>query len=119
MLDQGNGVRVLGSSQPTRSIGGSTYKLPIKAAERSVQLISVLLPMCLDQSDLCSMERVLGAKRQATDRPIRTPPYKTADPDVIARALHPANGDQLKFLILATDGCKSSLSIDGQTDVSG
>ena len=56
-----------------------------------------------------SLERVLGVKRQATDRPVRTPPYKVPYPDVTIRNLRPQKGEELRFIILATDGYELSL----------
>jgi len=35
-----------------------------------------------------------------------TPPYITMKPDVVSRDLHPHSGEESRFLILASDGCK-------------
>ena len=48
----------------------------------------------------------MGANRVVPHRPILTPPYKTAEPDVVSRSIHPDSAEQLKFVILATDGCE-------------
>ena len=39
-----------------------------------------------------------------TPRPKLTPPYITAEPEVVSRDLHPSAGEQLRFLNLASDG---------------
>ena len=42
-------------------------------------------------------------------KPYLTPPYVLGEPEIVWRELHPATGEQLKFIILATDGCKFPL----------
>ncbi|CAD6583353.1 MAG: hypothetical protein TREMPRED_003530 [Tremellales sp. Tagirdzhanova-0007] len=44
----------------------------------------------------------------------RSPPYLNAEPRVIWRDLHPVNKEELKFLIVASDGRDFSCLIEGQ-----
>jgi hypothetical protein len=39
-----------------------------------------------------------------------TPPYIAAEPEVVWRDLHPENGEELKFVIVASDGRQATLS---------
>ena len=46
----------------------------------------------------------LGAKGRKPFHPVQTPPYSISTPEVTVRDLQPENGEQLRFVILASDG---------------
>ncbi|WVQ81289.1 hypothetical protein IAT38_003412 [Cryptococcus sp. DSM 104549] len=87
---KGNGRRVLGGLQITRSFGDEDYKL--------------------DHEEWKEINRAVGQQvprrkwRWFDECPSKTPPYITAEPEVVWRDLHPDNGEELKFVLLATDG---------------
>ena len=58
-------------------------------------------------SSPCSLDDVFSFKYQPLAVPYLTPPYIDNLPEVIQRDLHPAGDEELKFVILATDGCES------------
>ncbi|ODO01902.1 hypothetical protein L198_02631 [Cryptococcus wingfieldii CBS 7118] len=83
----GNGNRVLGQLQLTRVFGDSDYKIDHDDVNRA-----------LDQCEY-------GIRWPRFDEvPCKTPPYVAAKPEVKWRDMHPDNGDELKFLMLGTDG---------------
>jgi hypothetical protein len=60
------------------------------------------------------LRRVLGSYYHPFSRPFETPTYISAKPEVLELDLHPDNGDELKFIVLATDGreCTPDLLAD-------
>ncbi|WRT63431.1 uncharacterized protein IL334_000336 [Kwoniella shivajii] len=84
------GARILGGLQPSRAFGDDAYKI--------------------DHEEFKDFGRMLN-QREPSKRwkwfeecPNKTPPYVTAKPEVIERDIHPENGNELKFILLATDG---------------
>ncbi|WVQ82583.1 hypothetical protein IAT38_004713 [Cryptococcus sp. DSM 104549] len=79
--------RVQGGLQPTRAFGDAVYKWTNDQASR-----------------IADAFKAEGEKPRA-GRPWNfTPPYVTARPEVTYRKLHPETGEQLKFIVMATDG---------------
>lgn len=80
--------RVQGGLQPTRAFGDAVYKWTTAQGEAIAEVF-----------------RAQGEK----GRPVRpwnfTPPYVTALPEVTYRSIR-KNGEKLKFVVLATDGCE-------------
>lgn len=50
------------------------------------------------------LSRVIGSHYHPFKKLCLAVPYLIKEPEVVERNLHPVNGEQLKFLILATDG---------------
>ncbi|WWC85606.1 uncharacterized protein L201_000470 [Kwoniella dendrophila CBS 6074] len=92
----GDTPRVLGGLQPTRAFGDNSYKIDheeYKEIERAL------------------LQREPGKKWIWSEEcPNKTPPYITAKPEVIVRDIHPNSGEQLRFVVLATDGLWDRLS---------
>ncbi|WWC57904.1 uncharacterized protein I303_100439 [Kwoniella dejecticola CBS 10117] len=86
----GDTPRVLGGLQPSRAIGDDAYKI--------------------DYDHFKEVGRALNQKEPRQrwkwfeECPNKTPPYVTAQPEVAVRDIHPATGEELKFVVLATDG---------------
>lgn len=59
---------------------------------------------CANYAYQARVRDVLQNRKQEGLTPSLTPPYLTAEPEVVCRELHPASGEDLKFLIMATDG---------------
>lgn len=53
------------------------------------------------------LDDVFGVPHKVREIPYLTPPYLLNTPEIVVRDLHPASNEQLKFVVLATDGCKS------------
>ncbi|KAK4684744.1 pyruvate dehydrogenase phosphatase, partial [Tremellales sp. Uapishka_1] len=81
------GGRIQGGLQPTRAFGDAVYKWTNRQA-----------------AAIADVFRAEGKKPRPQRPNTLTPPYCTASPEITHRNLHPANGDQLKFIIMATDG---------------
>lgn len=62
---------------------------------------------------------VLGGNQSKPLKPVLTPPYKTAEAEVVSRYLHPASGEELKFLVVAADGCERSSSFTRSHELTG
>nr|XP_019048492.1 hypothetical protein I302_02264 [Kwoniella bestiolae CBS 10118]OCF27422.1 hypothetical protein I302_02264 [Kwoniella bestiolae CBS 10118] len=86
----GDTPRVLGGLQPSRAFGDDAYKIAYDDFKD--------IKRALDQAE--PRERW----RWFEECPNKTPPYVTAKPEVIVRDIHPESGDELKFIVLATDG---------------
>lgn len=84
--------RVQGGLQPTRAFGDAVYKWTTVQGEAVNALI-----------------KDAGEKPRSIRPWNFTPPYVTARPEVEYRPLKGANGEKLRFLVLATDGRKSPL----------
>ncbi|OCF59968.1 hypothetical protein L486_02641 [Kwoniella mangroviensis CBS 10435] len=86
----GDTNRVLGGLQPSRAFGDDAYKI--------------------GYDDYKDIQRTLFQKepykrwKWFEECPSRTPPYVTARPEVAIRDIHPRSGEELKFVVLATDG---------------
>lgn len=52
------------------------------------------------------MEQGLDTLNGRPFGPYLTPPYLTALPEVVTRALRQADGEEMRFLILGSDGCE-------------
>ncbi|WVQ80477.1 hypothetical protein IAT38_002582 [Cryptococcus sp. DSM 104549] len=87
---RGNGTRILGMLQPTRAFGDDDYKLEHTFWKR---METVML-----------QEKFRRNWPHCDECPNKTPPYVTAEPEVVWRDLHPASGEQLKFVAMSTDG---------------
>nr|ODN73091.1 hypothetical protein L203_06683 [Cryptococcus depauperatus CBS 7841] len=84
VCDVGSGARVLGGLQPTRAFGDSIYKAEHTTWQESYDH---------------------GKRwRKFDECPNKTPPYATAKPEIAWRDIHPENGEELKFVVIATDG---------------
>lgn len=61
------------------------------------------------------MREAVDVQNCPQKKPYLTPPYMLGEAEVLYRDLHPASGEELKFLIMATDGREStSLYVSGQ-----
>ncbi|WWC97377.1 hypothetical protein V866_004256 [Kwoniella sp. B9012] len=86
----GDTNRVLGGLQPSRAFGDDAYKI--------------------GYNDFQDIQRALFQRephrrwRWFEECPSKTPPYVTARPEIAIRDMHPRSGEQLKFVVLATDG---------------
>lgn len=47
--------------------------------------------------------------------PYLTPPYLTALPDVVGRVLHRADGEEMRFLILGSDGREQEMDASARS----
>jgi hypothetical protein len=54
--------------------------------------------------EMAKLEQRFAFDSPLKNAPYVSPPYILNTPDVISRTLQPAPGEQLKFVILATDG---------------
>ncbi|WVN86527.1 uncharacterized protein L203_101691 [Cryptococcus depauperatus CBS 7841] len=94
VCDVGSGARVLGGLQPTRAFGDSIYK----AEHTTWQDVHKGL-----------LQYDHGKRwRKFDECPNKTPPYATAKPEIAWRDIHPENGEELKFVVIATDGQEAS-----------
>ncbi|WRT69431.1 uncharacterized protein IL334_006417 [Kwoniella shivajii] len=96
MVDKGDGVRVFGALHPTRTFGDHIYKAPAK------QWRELHKDFC--QSNPDQDWGHINAKGRST------PPYVTAKPEVAWRDLDADEAEELRFIILATDGLWGRLS---------
>ncbi|WVO16054.1 hypothetical protein L204_103719 [Cryptococcus depauperatus] len=90
--------RVLGGLQPTRAFGDAIYKWT------NQQVAEI--------ADMFSAE---GQKSRLSRPHSYTPPYVTAKPEVAYRKLHSKSGEELKFIIMATDGLWDRLTSEEAT----
>lgn len=93
--------RVQGGLQPTRAFGDAVYKWTTVQGEAVNALI-----------------KDAGEKPRGIRPWNFTPPYVTAKPEVTYRKLSGANGEKLRFIVLATDGCEWMWSDERQLDAS-
>lgn len=56
-----------------------------------------------------SVEETLETRRPGSIDPYLTPPYLDAEPDVLSTPLKHDDGEEMKFVILGSDGRKSDL----------
>ena len=61
---------------------------------------------CKRKQDDDRLDDVFSVPYRIRETPYLTPPYLLNTPDIVMRDLHPASGEQLKFVVLATDGCE-------------
>ncbi|WVQ64495.1 uncharacterized protein L199_002662 [Kwoniella botswanensis] len=86
----GDTNRVLGGLQPSRAFGDDAYKI--------------------GYDDFQDIQRALFQRephrrwRWFEECPSKTPPYVTAKPEIAIRDIHPRSREELKFVVLATDG---------------
>ncbi|KAJ3096322.1 hypothetical protein HDU97_006023 [Phlyctochytrium planicorne] len=86
--------RVLGGLMPTRAFGDARYKWPLELQDK-------VLPF---------------ASRRHTPKNFKTPPYITAEPEVVHYRMDPSRD---KFLVLATDGLYDVLESDEVVHIVG
>jgi hypothetical protein len=60
----------------------------------------------LTRTDLARIADAFKIRKSPPKPSVMSPPYAEPVPTVTHRKLHPANGEQLRFLIIATDGCE-------------
>ncbi|KAK4688528.1 pyruvate dehydrogenase phosphatase, partial [Tremellales sp. Uapishka_1] len=100
IFNKGNGDRVLGGKDVARCFGDAHYKISVE-----------------DQN---LVGDALGARCAITrmpEHPSLTPPYSEGRPEISTRKVHPvpASGEQLRFVILASDGLWDRLSSEEAT----
>ena len=92
--------RVMGGLQPTRAFGDAIYKWTSDQANKCVTFKSTA------DYRIHAAFKAEGLKTRKQNPAHATPPYVTAEPVVTHRKLK-ANGEMLRFVVMATDGCKS------------
>lgn len=99
--------RVQGGLQPTRAFGDAVYKWTPHQAAASVNSAAPAYERCSSAVRRVSAVYKSWGERFRPQRPNTfTPPYVTAKPEVTHRKISSINGETLRFIVMATDGCE-------------
>jgi hypothetical protein len=84
-------------------LGDGTINQAKHESARSVRYI-VFFATGLNSALIDRIAECLGAKGRKPFHPVQTPPYSISTPEITVRDLKPDHGEQLRFIILASDG---------------